>query len=149
VSKVIFLDFDGVIRVDANEGGWSGGLSPIFCPTRMRRVAECCEETDAKVVVSSDWRSDGLADILKEIGRFIPRDLLHETWATPILGHRWQEVKWWLSAHPEVTRYAILEDMKAHFDGAHEDMKANIVWCNNRFGFVEKLKPQLINLLNP
>ena len=59
--KVIFLDIDGVLnytkwytdeRNPGNLHGQEGDLDPL-CVDRIIRI---CEETGAKVVISSDWR---------------------------------------------------------------------------------------------
>lgn len=104
--KVLFLDCDGVLnhspdfRVVAEEAfiyRLNGELID-----NLKRVIE---ETGCKIVLSSAWRlmRDGRETV--------------EQWATPVFdvtpsmnGPRGDEIKAWLDAHPEVERYAIVDD---------------------------------------
>ena len=144
---VLFLDFDGVIRV-AVEGGWIGADQAEFCQARMKMLAAICVKTGAKIVVSSDWRN---LENRKEIeGHLSPylAEHLHDEWATPITGHRWNEVDQWLTNHPEVERYVILEDFAPHFDGCGRAMKARLVICSSRYGLVPELVPRITEILS-
>lgn len=141
-DPIIFLDFDGVIRVsDAGTG-----LSPDpadFCHVRMLLLASICMQTRAKIVVSSDWRNlDNRHQIESHLSPWLA-SYLHDDWATPICGHRWNEVERWLAHHPEVTRYAILEDFAPHFKDCPPAMASRLVLCNNRHGLVEAMIPRL------
>ena len=51
--KVIFLDVDGVINTDnlLREHGYT-----YVCPNRVILLKKIIEATDAKIVLSSDWR---------------------------------------------------------------------------------------------
>jgi len=143
--NIIFLDFDGVVRV-ADACGFIGPDAAYFCGERLRRLRWCCEQARAKIVVSSDWRSlENRDEIEAHLSPWLD-GLLHEDWATPICGHRWTEVGAWLVRHPEVRSYAILEDFEAHFRGCPPAMAARIVWCNNRHGFVAALAHRLVAL---
>lgn len=129
--QTIFLDFDGIIRVP------SSGLvlTPDhfdFCPERMNNLAKTCKDLNLKIVVSSDWRNFGERSYIeKEIPLLAP--YLHDDWMTPVLGHRWQEVGFWLMKHnPE--KYIILEDLEMHFEDAGSEMKENILWCETNKG---------------
>lgn len=151
-ERVIFLDFDGVIRVAPEYAVFTGPDPAIFCPDRIERVRQCCRLLDARIVVSSDWRlfggsRDNKPEIMEHLG--VLATWLHDDWATPVCGHRWNEVTRWLSDHPEVTEYAVLEDFQPHFDGAPAEMLARVVWCNNRHGFVPELTGRLCALFSP
>lgn len=144
--KIIFLDFDGVIRVAAAGVGLTADPAE-FCHGRMRLLAAACMQTGARIVVSSDWRNlDNRSQIENHLSPWLA-SYLHEDWATPICGHRWNEVERWLSHHPEVTGYAILEDFAPHFEGCPAAMKARLVLCNNRHGLVTSLIPALLQRL--
>lgn len=146
-DSVIFLDFDGVIRV-AVDGGWIAADQAEFCQGRMKMLGEVCRETAAKIVVSSDWRNlENLDEIRALLAPYLAR-YLHEDWATPICGHRWNEVARWLRDHDEVARYAILEDFAPHFDGCSQEMHARLVLCTNRYGLVPELAGRVIQLLS-
>lgn len=148
IPSVIFLDFDGVIRLALDEG-WTGSTGAAFCQIRMKTLREVSQKTGARFVISSDWRHmDNLEEIQRHLSPFLA-DLLHPDWATPITGHRWNEVALWLIRHPEVTTYAILEDFAPHFEGCPPSMAARLLLCSNRFGLVPEITQRLIRLLSP
>ena len=141
--NIIFLDFDGVVRV-ADTCGFIGPDTAQFCGARLRRLRWCCEQTGARIVVSSDWRNlDNRPDIERHLSPHLA-ELLHEDWATPICGKRWHEVQRWLVAHPEVTDYAILEDFEQHFEGCPTGMRERLHLCNNRHGLVPAIACRVI-----
>lgn len=143
---VIFLDFDGVIRV-AVSGGWVGPDSFEFCQLRMKVLREVCQKTGAKIVVSSDWRNmENRQEIEGYLSPYLAEHL-HGDWATPITGHRWNEVAAWLLRHPEVTSYAILEDFAQHFEGCPPAMAERLLLCNNRHGLVPAITERLLCIL--
>lgn len=148
IDKVIFLDFDGVIRI-AIDGGGVSAPDAFFCQGRMRSLGNICKQTGARIVVSSDWRGIMERDLVaRHLGPFLD-DHLHPDWMTPICGPRWTEVSRWLRQHPEVKRYVILEDCRVHFEGCQRDMAERIVWCNNRHGLVPELFARTLGLLLP
>ena len=57
--KIIFLDFDGVITTE--ESHWCLDLE------KMKIVKRICDETGAKIVISSSWRRRTLEETIKEI----------------------------------------------------------------------------------
>lgn len=145
-SRVIFLDFDGVIRVAVDSG--LGGLHKAeFCQKRMQMLGEVCRATGAQIVVSSDWRN--IDNLLEIQGCLFPylTPYLHKDWSTPICGHRWNEVNRWLREHAEVTQYAILEDFAPHFEGCGRDMQSRLVLCTNRYGLVSELAERVTKLI--
>lgn len=101
--KVIFLDIDGVVNCQSTSQRHRGfiGIDPYMA----FMVGKLIMETEAKVVLSSSWRCtpDGIEEVKNQVYD------IHDV--TPILGTiRGEEIKAWLDAHPEVTRYAILDD---------------------------------------
>jgi hypothetical protein len=115
--RVIFLDFDGVIMtyrtlMASEVMGWSNAdPDPMLCAL-LRRVCA----TGVGIVVSSSWRDaeETCKAKLKEgdLLRF-----LHDDWRTPHMyqdgqsaGSRSREVADWLTRHPEVADYRILDD---------------------------------------
>ena len=143
---VVFLDFDGVIRV-AVDGGWVTADQAEFCQGRMKMLGEVCRETGAKIVISSDWRHMGdLAEIKSLLAPYLTTHI-HEDWRTPTVGRRWNEVAQWLSDHSEVKHYAILEDFAPHFEGCGIEMQERLVLCTNRYGLVPSLIGKLTQLL--
>lgn len=109
--KVIFLDIDGVLNHSRTPERFEGmlGIDRILL-ARFKKVVRI---TGANVVLSSPWRkwTTGIAHI--------------EEQGIPLIGHtpwfastdsedlktgRGQEIRKWLSLHPEVTEYAIVDD---------------------------------------
>jgi len=82
--KIIFLDFDGVIRIPFPTGGPE--IDAEFSSERMKRVARLAVETGAQIVVSSDWRHmhdrGGIVQLLEP---HVPWELMHADWKTPFL----------------------------------------------------------------
>lgn len=144
--KIIFLDFDGVIRIPVPTGG--PNIEAEFCGDRMKRVANLTLETGARIVISSDWRMRydwaGIAALLEPN---IPRGLMHRDWMTPTLTiapddsnleippPRGAEIVTWLAQHPEVTEFAVFDDMQSKYFPL---MKDRLVTCQLLDGFTEE-----------
>lgn len=114
--KVIFLDIDGVLNYtewyvdDRNPGnlyGQEGDLDPL-CVDRIKHI---CDETGAKVVISSDWRLSWLGT-LSRLGRLgLTEDYIIDK--TPYFKSdmpRGQEIEYWLECHPDCTNFVIIDD---------------------------------------
>lgn len=103
MDKIIFLDNDGVINTNKT---LEQGVT--IDPVRVELVKRICAETGAKIVSSSSWRANPQAiEYLKSLGLPIvditvisPRDLVP----------RGREIQMWLDEHPEVKKYAIIDD---------------------------------------
>lgn len=110
--KVLFLDIDGVVNnhtsfLKGPENHW-----PIdqYCAFLVGKIQL---DTDCKVVLSSAWRNhpQGMAEVSRRVvplfdktcQSWYDKDTDHHSW-------RGEEIQKWLDAHPEVTRYAILDD---------------------------------------
>lgn len=106
--RIIFLDIDGVVT--SLRTGWHN--LDIYTINFLRWV---CKKADVKIVISSTWRMNHNADYWKNIfGEYI-----HKDYRTPIGRElasirdnlcRGNEIQLWLSEHPEVTKYLILDD---------------------------------------
>lgn len=116
--KVIFLDFDGVLnsaqffKALYRQTGRSTFVRE-FCPIAASNLIHIISEVpDVKIVVSSSWRIgtelNELRKILKE-GADVPEELVIDK--TVFLGgERGHEIQEWLSRHPEVTKFVIIDD---------------------------------------
>ena len=103
--KVLFLDIDGVVNSRATTD-FRSSLYPID-PHMAFMVGKIQLDTDCKVVLSSSWRHH--PDGIKAVEQYIVK--IHDK--TPMLDHlgvRGHEIEAWLNLHPEVTKYAILDD---------------------------------------
>lgn len=103
--KVLFLDIDGVVNCKSTTQRHRGfiGIDPYLAFI----VGKIQLDTDCEVVLSSSWRlmEDGCDEVRKQVVKFI--DVTPDNKG---LTDRGCEVKAWLEQHPEVTRYAILDD---------------------------------------
>jgi hypothetical protein len=131
--RVVFLDFDGVLNSAQSAGfwhsrrdqaqwennmyrDWAGTLKEYiameFCPIALSNVEELMRRVpDLKIVVSSSWRVGETIESLQKI--LSPSKLICER----IIGvtesfskTRGDEIEKWLTEHPEVIDYVILDD---------------------------------------
>ena len=148
--KVIFLDNDGVICLSSNWGSrhkkqkkWgkmklSMSMSSIpieyrfdnFDVKAVKILNEILEETDAEIVVSSDWQNFATLDelgeyyesqgiikkpigVTKEIGDvdFEKYDKMPWNRDLDLEQHRSLEILEWLEAHAEVTHWVAVDDL--------------------------------------
>lgn len=110
--KIIFLDFDGVVSV--LETRWE------LSDRHLERVKKICDETGAKIVISSSWRRKSVVETMKKIygqdaNVATCNSLLNINYVigvTERLGpaSRGREIKKWLDEHPGMERYVILDD---------------------------------------
>lgn len=118
MTSVLFLDVDGVLNHRAIFQPSRSG-SPL-CPTAIRRLRGVVSVTGCRVVLSSTWRVlPHHVEQLRAAGGF-PSP--HDDWRTiemPLevrngivvtIHQRGDEIAEWLSRHPEVERYAIVDD---------------------------------------
>lgn len=123
--KVLFLDIDGVLlhvgtqglgRTSGEPWGSSFYFAATLDPACVLRLKKVLDATGARVVVSSVWRTHddqmtGLRRAMLNAG--YDRQALRDVFvgATPVIGQeRDVEVTAWLSKHPEVTKYVVLDD---------------------------------------
>lgn len=134
MSKVIFLDIDGVIntvssfdKIDARYEQYENDTTPnkptwvdifmdyqyqVFEQEAMNILNEIIQETNAQVVISSSWRKS-LKDPVKWTEKFkfygcnIPVIDITGSCST---GYRGTEIHDWLKDHPEVTNIIIIDD---------------------------------------
>ena len=115
--KVLFLDIDGVLnsrRTALALRGFPNNFKQIdqFDHVAIGLIRRLCNETGTKIVLSSYWRFQNSA---KDATRALNLPIIS---ATPMQcveldnpHHlRGMEIKEWLFHHPEVTKYAIVDD---------------------------------------
>ena len=116
--NVIFLDIDGVLNCTKTKTRCPRGyyfVEDVFLE-RLKRIVDA---TDAKLILSSDWRLlkgkedgqetyDALLAALAKFGMSVEDH-------TPDMHYRrGKEIQAWLREHPEVSGFVILDDM--YFD---------------------------------
>lgn len=161
--KTIFLDIDGVLNVDYDDKDQFGH---IFREEYVQNLKEIIEKTGAKIVISSTWKDKGIErmlDLWKE--RQLPGEIIDITpdcvdvcESTNIVYYdqvkRGHEIKLWLDRHPEVTQYAIFDDIQDFLD-EQQDYFVNCStgepvkpWKLGIPGLKEECKIKAINILN-
>lgn len=108
--KILFLDIDGVVNCVTTAQRHRGviGIDPYMALLVDRII----QATGCEVVLSSTWRlfPESRKEVEKQVCKFID-----VTKSMPLIGgaemhERGKEVEEWLSRHPQVERYAILDD---------------------------------------
>lgn len=142
--KILFLDVDGVL----NRCGMSG--TGTLESDKVQLLMRIVSRTGCRIVISSTWRKH--ADLRVRLIR-MAEDIGAEIagW-TPVLEERagvlwkaaprWHEIKAWLLEHPEVERYAILDD-----DADMSGLPHAIVRTNSLEGLTEALAEEVIRRL--
>jgi len=131
MSKILFLDFDGVL----NSKSWTPPpevdptlvLVPtheqslaMLDPVRCARVQTLCTATGASIVFVTGWRRwaspDELTRLLRERGITAPTlgavGGVKMSWDIRSYG-----AKCWLEEHPEVTSHLVIDDVKDYWKG--------------------------------
>ena len=134
--NVVFLDYDGVVNTamwDA-EGkhcrynfSWDNSVNNF---QSVQWVSEFCEQCGYDIVVSSTWRLEkNYIDCLKNGGL---RSGINVIGKTPFLldGTRGDEIRAYLSSHPEVEKFLIFDD-----DNDMDDLEDHLIKCNPHTGF--------------
>lgn len=136
--KILFLDIDGVCnsaKTLQRQGGTSFiGIDP-FMALLVNRI---CEATGAQIVLSSSWRL--WEDTRNEVKKIIYPQYIDVTPDKRGLACRGCEVKEWLEQHPEVKRYAILDDSRDF----HNDHKPNFFNTSWEEGLTEEIAQKVI-----
>jgi hypothetical protein len=94
----------------------------LFCPMALSNLAYIIRSTQCKLVLSSCWRKGQTLDSIKEW--FSPWSIIANAFidVTPVLCgvQRGMEIKTWLGNHPEVIKYAVIDD-----DDDFDDVRGN------------------------
>lgn len=131
--KVIFLDIDGVLNSDEYIERMQRlnieGIEKDVDREKIKLLKKAIAETGAKIVLSSSWRytKNGgyLKQLLGEYGIF--------TDSTPFVNHeRGKEIKQWLTKHPEIDDFVILDD--EIFDSYDDELMKKLVKISNENG---------------
>lgn len=137
----IFLDVDGVLNTVYTDESTRDGFRFVN-DQLVENVAQLIKNTDAKVVLSSDWRDgydpDGnhapfYQDLIAKFEEF-GIELYDRTGETEET--RGLEISFWILAHSEVTHFVILDD-RNDFDPLDE----HLVRTRKTAGFTPKLIP--------
>jgi hypothetical protein len=108
--KVIFLDIDGVLNCSKTRNPRK--LPYIIDKALLTRLKKLLKRTRAKVVLSSTWRIDPIGVYAAKYWGIPFIDVCPDMPKSP----RCKEVQRWLRDHPNVTRYAIIDDEDDELD---------------------------------
>lgn len=152
--KVLFLDIDGVLN---NKGSIQRfRTNQTFDPENVKQINRICSETDARIVVSSNWREGNALWVMQGAlghkgitGRII--DLTPDLKALEGMAEdRYQlrvrgiEIQRWLCDNPWVIRHAIVDDRPVT---GHDD---NFFRTSDDVGITEEIANLVIDhLLEP
>jgi hypothetical protein len=114
--KVLFLDIDGVLnstRSCAAFDGYPLGITEEdlkkFDWVAVKLIQRLCDETGARIVLSSTWR---LTVPFKDLAKALDLPIIDKTPVAFGRGRRGYEVSMWLAEHEEVVdKYAIVDDL--------------------------------------
>lgn len=137
--KVIFLDVDGVLNCARyfKTRETPRDLKPKdIDPERVLILHRILEATGAKVVVSSSWRFD--EESLALVKEASAPHFLDVTPRHARFEDRHAEIREWLGAHPEVEKYAILDDDACAGVG-HVDNFFKTEWYGDHGGLNEAI----------
>lgn len=166
MRKVLFLDIDGVLNTERQH--WHcqmNGIAPIdrfgyaFDPKAVANLANILTDTGAEIVISSSWKSIGLANLVELWeNRGLPGKIIDITPNTisdefllnanlddmELLPIKGVEIKEWLTNHgKDVTRFAILDDESCMLP----KQQSHFVQTNPQFGITKKDVEIVINIL--
>lgn len=115
-SKVIFLDVDGVLNDAATSDRAPGGFIGLS-PGMIGNLKKIVDATSARIVLVSTWKSEWSADPAERTkdGEYLHHSLesvgLHiEDKTEDKIVDRGTGIVNWLSAHPEVKHWIVLDD---------------------------------------
>lgn len=129
VTKIVFLDFDGVLLPDpmaqqqTNDGMNSSNYleTVAFDPACVSNLNHLLHKTDAEIVLSTSWAK---GHSISQLSNCLLRNGIDPTrifeyddpgdgnWMTPRDRgfNRGEEIREWLQAHPEIQQWAALDD---------------------------------------
>lgn len=146
-NKIIFLDVDGVLNSeefarwlwDNHEKKYRG--YEMLDQKAILNLQDIVFITGAEIVLSSSWRiSTTRTKQLKE--QLLPYGLtIIDRTISDARGDRGEEIKEWLSRHPEVNHFVILDDEDEFKD---DSLKNNFVKTTFEEGLLEQHAEKLL-----
>jgi hypothetical protein len=108
--KVIFLDIDGVLNTTETHN--PRGFPYVVEQHLVERFNRLVDQTGAAVVLISTWRLDPIGLLAARHFGVTITDCTPDTPDQP----RADEITSWLRDHPEVTRFAVVDDTQDGFE---------------------------------
>jgi hypothetical protein len=162
MTKVIFLDIDGVLNNGNNCGDppiceQKNKIETYLDPSAITYVNRLIKDHEAKIVMSTSWRmhDKNLKLLFSAItDNFDLRDFLvrsgltnnfHEDWHTPVPNRfgeiingrpRGFEINDWLENHPDITNWVALDDLCCGFE--EKGIKEHLAQTSFKKGLTRK-----------
>lgn len=148
--NVIFLDIDGVLNVENDlllrikrNQPTMDKYGHLFCPSAVEYLKYIINEFDAKIVISSSWRWNGIKEMQNLWrDRNLPGWVIDVTYSwtstnieeqnrlRPSSMNRGQEIELYLDTHPGISNYVIFDDDTDMTDRT----LPHLVKCDPRYG---------------
>jgi HAD domain in Swiss Army Knife RNA repair proteins len=145
-EKIIFLDIDGVLNTDKHLIKFGRDHIDQKLISILRSIVL---QTKAEIVLSSTWRLDNYAKNL--VKKALDNKDLKFICCTPHIEsttkkrtNRSEEIKKWLSGHPSVEKYAVLDDR----DDAGYGIEKNFFQTDPRVGLTYEIAEKVAEHLN-
>ena len=147
-SRVLFLDYDGVVNIRMwNEKGTKASFGfpkdhKVNHFQAVQWVSEFCLKCKFDIVVTSTWREE--SNYKECLLRGGLREGIEILGCTKILEgkSRGEEIQEYLSSHPEIKQYIIVDDI----DDFLPEQQEHFVQVNEHYGFLEPEYKQCIKL---
>ena len=148
-TKIIFLDIDGCLNCDSAKAlAPSGALGVMDSKVKLLRTI--IDLTDAKVVLSSDWR---LCEPENRDYQYLENKLWYKGGIriygkTPDIDwrRRGQEILTWLGQHPAVTSWVALDDIMFD-DFSRPEFSSHLVITDYKVGLTDSDALKAIKIL--
>ncbi len=132
---ILFLDFDGVLHPAGSRRN-VGDLAQLpLLENLLREPAYAA----VRIVISSTWREAYPLDRLRAL--FSADIRTRVVGATPVLDeydsdyNRYEEIKAWLEAHPQIERWVALDD---DVEGFPSHRRSKVVFTQSSVGLTEE-----------
>jgi hypothetical protein len=158
--KAIFLDVDGVLNCSTSKSYCHDDICGVITgidSDKVKRLARIVEATDAKIILSSDWKvgwekryitrkpshAKYLDNHLYKKGKLIISDKTPNTH-----GGYWrgEEILTYLRSHPDITDYVILDDTFFE-DFSTKEIEEHLVLTNYKLGLTDADVTRAIRIL--
>lgn len=161
MSKIIFLDIDGVLNADCDFGGRKkpnpfvtddyGRQYNGICISHLKVLKEIVDRTDAKIVLTSTWKTDYeeyLMNHRNRVGKYLYNKFekvglrIYMTTAKYDFAEhtaRGYEIKRYLEEHPEVENYIIIDDVA--FRDFFGDLLKHLYQTDEEYGLCDAEYP--------
>ena len=156
--KAVFLDIDGVLNsgqwIEQHGADYTDTPERAIDPAAVNRLNTITQGTGAVIVISSSWRIrfsfEQLKQILHSSGVLAtiygktPAAMARPNYFGPGISQtpRAIDIAVWLKQHPEVDRYAILDEVTEI-----GPLRPQLIWTDPETGLLDEHVEQAVSLL--